>query len=193
MRFPAYAKTKPCRVEWLREVPENWEVKRGRFVIRTNPNSPVLRKLNPDNKVSFVPMEAIGVNGGLDLERSLILGDVSGGYTEFQDGDVIVAKITPCFENGKGALAYGLTNGAAYGTTELHVLRAGPKFDKRFLFYLTVSSAFRSLGEAEMYGAGGQKRVPPEFSKNFPSPVPPLEEQHAIAMSLIVKRTELIF
>ena len=139
-----------------------------------------LRELSSDDEVSFVPMEAVGEYGGLNLDQTRAIADVSSGHTEFEDGDVIVAKITPCFENGKGALAAGLTNGAAFGTTELHVLRAR-SVDRRFLFYLTISRAFRSNGEGEMYGAGGQKRVPPEFCKDFRVPLPTLEDQRVIA------------
>jgi len=180
----AYPKTKPSGVEWLGDVPEHWEVKRGRFAMRVNPSAPRLRSLKPEDEVSFVPMDAVGVGGGLSLEQSRILADIAGGYTEFQNGDVVVAKITPCFENGKAALADDLLNGAAYGTTELHVLRASPRLDCSFLFYVAISDTFRKLGESEMYGAGGQKRVPPEFSKDFRTPLPPLPEQTAIAAYL---------
>ena len=127
-----------------------------------------------------MPMEAVGVNGGLDLSKSRTVCDAVTGYTEFQDGDVIVAKITPCFENGKGALAQGLLNGAAYGTTELHVLRPGLLLNRKFLFYLTLTDLYRKLGASQMYGAGGQKRVPPEFNKDFRVPLPPLREQELI-------------
>ncbi len=121
------------------------------------------------------------LSGRLRLEQTQTIADVSSGYTEFDDGDVIVAKITPCFENGKGALAIGLVNGAAFGTTELHVLRSSYLLDRRFLFYFTISQFFRSTGEGEMYGAGGQKRVPPEFCENVRLPLPPVAEQRAIA------------
>lgn len=180
MRYPAYPRYKPSGIAWLGDVPEHWEVKRGRFVMNVNPITPRLRTLKPDDGVSFVPMEAVGVQGGLNLDQSRLLQDVSSGYTEFQDGDVVVAKITPCFENGKGAFATGLLNGAAYGTTELHVLRSKKTLDQRFLFYLTISDTFRKLGESEMYGAGGQKRVPPEFNKDFRTPLPPIPEQKEI-------------
>lgn len=100
-------------------------------------------------------MEAIGENGGLNLVSTKPLDEIGITYTEFQDGDVVVAKITPCFENGKAALAEGLTNGAAFGTTELHVLRPLPVLDRRLLFYLIISSVYRKTGEAEMHGAGG--------------------------------------
>jgi type I restriction enzyme S subunit len=168
-------------IPWLGKVPQHWQVKRGRFVMLVNPPAPRLRYLNPEEEVSFIPMEAVGVLGGLNLEQTRVIEDVTGGYTEFQDGDVIVAKITPCFENGKAALASGLANGAAYGTTELHVLRANINLDRRFLFYVAISDIFLKLGESEMYGAGGQKRVPPEFPKDFRMTVPPLAEQEAIA------------
>ena len=96
----------------------------------------------------------------------------------------MVAKITPCFENGKGALADGLVNGIAFGTTELHVLRVSEELDRKFTFYLTLADSFRNLGEYEMYGAGGQKRVPESFLSNLKHPIPPLPEQRAIAAFL---------
>ncbi len=182
MRWQPYPKYKPSGVEWLGEVPEHWEVKRGRFCMDVNPPSRRLRLLGPDDEVSFVPMEAVGEYGGINRGQTRVISDVGSGYTEFDDGDVVVAKITPCFENGKGALAVDLVNGAAFGTTELHVLRSGSNLERRFLFYFTISSVFRSIGEGSMYGAGGQKRVPPEFCKDIRLPLP-LEkaEQTAIA------------
>ena len=174
--YPAY---KDSGVEWLGEVPAHWEVKRGRFCAAVNPQS--LRSLHSDSEVSFVPMEAVGEYGGLNLDQTRSVFEVDSGYTEFKDGDVVVAKITPCFENGKGALAMGLLNGIGFGTTELHVLRPFANLDVRFLFYFSISQVFRSMGEGEMYGAGGQKRVPPEFCKDIQIPLPPVEEQNSIA------------
>ncbi|ARM31916.1 hypothetical protein B9H02_05105 [Prosthecochloris sp. HL-130-GSB] len=149
--------------------------------MKINPASPKLRSLKDDYEVTFVPMEALHEYGGLNVDRIKRKIDGSVGYTEFQEDDVVFAKITPCFENGKGSIASGLTNGVAYGTTELHVLRVSKCLDNRFLFYITVSDVFRQLGESEMYGAGGQKRVPPEFCKDFSVTYPPLSEQTAIA------------
>ncbi len=181
MKWPPYSVYKPSGVEWLGDVPEGWEVKRGRFCMDVNPRSKRLRELRPEDEVSFVPMEAVGEYGGIFLGQTRTISDVGSGYTEFDEGDVVVAKITPCFENGKGALAAGLFNGAAFGTTELHVLRVSSDLDRRFLFYFTISRPFRQTGEGEMYGAGGQKRVPPEFCENFPFPLPGTSEQSAIA------------
>ena len=184
-----YPQYKPSGIEWLGEVPAHWVVKRGRFCAEVNPQP--LRLLHPDSEVSFVPMEAIGEYGGLNLDQTRSVFEVDSGYTEFEDGDVVVAKITPCFENGKGALAIELLNGIGYGTTELHVLRPLENLDVRFLFYFSISQVFRSMGEGEMYGAGGQKRVPQTFCKNIQMPLPPVEEQIAIA-DFLDRETEKI-
>ena len=138
-------------------------------------------ELDPETEVSFVPMEAVREYGGIDLDSTKPLADVVEGYTYFHNGDVIVAKITPCFENGKGALATGLCNDVGFGTTELHVLRASFRVDPRFLLYLTFSDHFRQIGTASMYGAGGQKRISDDFIRDFRHPVPSLPDQHAIA------------
>ncbi|WP_167644697.1 restriction endonuclease subunit S [Mameliella alba] len=132
--------------------------------------------------VSFLPMEAVGENGELDLSQNREIGAVGNGYTYLRDGDVAYAKITPCFENGKAAEMAGLTEGIAFGTTELTVLR--PKPDKcfgRFLYWVIKSPEFSISGEATMTGAGGQKRVPDNFARNFEIACPPLPEQRAIA------------
>jgi type I restriction enzyme S subunit len=139
------------------------------------------QRLGESDQVSFVPMEAVGENGGLRLDIIKDKEAVEKGYTLFFDGDVIVAKITPCFENFKGALAADLHNGVAFGTTELHVLSPNNGLDGRFLFYLTMSHQFRIQGEAAMKGAAGQKRVPDEFIQNFRFAVPSLKEQKLIA------------
>ncbi|MCZ7600859.1 MAG: hypothetical protein M5U09_28240 [Gammaproteobacteria bacterium] len=102
MKLAPYPSYKPSGMEWLGDVPEHWGVKRGRFCCDINPPSARLRGLSSDQEVSFVPMEAIGEYGGLVLDQTRVIADVGSGYTEFEDGDVVVAKITPCFENGKG-------------------------------------------------------------------------------------------
>ncbi len=179
--YPAY---KESRVEWVGRLPSHWEVKRLKYVLKLNPSAAAVRNLGGSLEVSFLPMEAVGEYGGLDLTSVKPLAEVNSGYTYFGEGDIVVARITPCFENGKGALAAGLVNGIAFGTTELHVLRTRKAVDPRFLFYVSMSDAFRKLGEAEMYGAGGQKRVPESFVENLRHPLPPLAEQRAIASFL---------
>jgi type I restriction enzyme S subunit len=179
--YPAY---KPSGISWLGDVPSHWNPVRLRYRARINPTKSELNGAPATTDVSFVPMEAVREYGGLSLDQTRPLGEVSNGYTYFRDGDVITAKITPCFENGKGAIAGGLVNGIGFGTTELHVLRPHAALDRHFLFYVTISHAFRNLGVAEMYGAGGQKRVPEDFVRDFRQPIPPVDEQRAIAAFL---------
>ena len=170
--------------------PKGWTRRRMRFDIRVNPLKSKL-DLPPDTEVSFVPMDDVGELGGLDLNETRLLADVYKGYTYFSDSDVCIAKITPCFENRKGALANGLTNGIAFGTTELHVIRPLEHLDAKFLFYLTIADDFRSFGEAEMLGAGGQKRVPEDFIKDWATSIPPLRTQHRIAQFLDEKTARI--
>ena len=165
------------------DLPEGWTRRRLRFDVRLNPKKSSL-DMEPDELVSFIPMVAVGEYGGLDLDGVRELEDVYDGYTYFAEGDLCIAKITPCFENGKGALAEGLTNGVGFGTTELHVVRPGPKIDRRFLFYVSIADDFRKLGESEMYGAAGQKRIDESFIKDWVAPLPPLDTQRRIARFL---------
>lgn len=162
---------------------EGWTQRRLRFDATANPAKSEL-SLPGDADVSFVPMDVVGELGGLRLEENRTVDAVYDGYTYFRNGDVLVAKITPCFENGKGAVATGLTNGVGFGTTELHVLRPRETLDSRFLFYLTVTHDFRGFGTSEMLGAGGQKRVPEQFLKDWRPPLPSMELQRRIAAFL---------
>jgi type I restriction enzyme S subunit len=171
--------------------PEHWQARRLRFAVKLNPSKNEI-PLSDSELVSFVPMDAVGEYGGIRLDEDKELGEIGSGYTYFRDNDVVVAKITPCFENGKGAIAKGLTNECAFGTTELHVLRADLELlDPDFLFYLTVSNWFRDLGESEMYGAGGQKRVPEDFIKDLVTGLPPKTEQQAIVGFLNHKTAQI--
>ncbi|WP_218648427.1 restriction endonuclease subunit S [Neptunomonas phycophila] len=171
--------------------PEHWQAKRLRFAVKLNPSKNEI-PLSDSELISFVPMDAVGEYGGIRLDEDKELGEIGSGYTYFRDNDVVVAKITPCFENGKGAIAKGLTNECAFGTTELHVLRADLELlDPDFLFYLTVSDWFRDLGESEMYGAGGQKRVPEGFIKDLVTGLPPKTEQQAIVGFLNHKTAQI--
>ncbi len=180
-RFPPYPKYRDSSVEWLGEIPAHWDVSRLRFVVGTSISKKEVSHLAPETEVSFVPMEAVHEYGGIDLDSRKSLSEVVEGYTYFRNGDVIVAKITPCFENGKGALATDLCSAVGFGTTELHVLRPSSHVAPRFLLYLTFSDHFRRIGAASMYGAGGQKRISDEFIRNFRHPVPSLPEQRVIA------------
>ena len=185
-----YERYKDSGIPWLGKVPEHWEVKRLRFTVNLNPVKSEL-DIPEDTLVSFIPMEAVNFDKNLTLTEERNLDEVYKGYTYFKNGDVVLAKITPCFENGKSAIAQNLTNGIAFGTTELHVLRSQDSINNHFLYYLIKSDSFMKIGESEMYGAGGQKRVPEEFIKNFLIALPPYYEQTAIAHYLDTKLGEI--
>jgi type I restriction enzyme S subunit len=140
---------------------------RLKYLTAVNPTLPRNRVPLPNDEVTFLPMERIGENGELDLSLVRPAKEISQGYTAVLDGDVVIAKITPCFENGKGALCAALQGGVGFGTTELIVLRAKQLSDPLFLYWLTRSYEFRNWGEAEMTGSAGQKRVTEEFVSNF--------------------------
>src|SRR5660397_27725 len=180
----SHAPMKDSGVEWFGDVPEHWSPGRLRYRAKINSSRSELDGTPGTLDISFVPMESVHEYGGLSLDQTRPLAEVATGYTYFRDGDVLAAKITPCFENGKGSIAQDLVNGIGCGTTELHVLRPYASLGRRFLFYVTISHAFRHLGAGEMYGAGGQKRVPEDFFRNFRKPIPPLAEQRAIAALL---------
>ncbi|SEP19505.1 restriction endonuclease subunit S [Aquisalimonas asiatica] len=185
MSFSSYPEYKDSGVEWLGEVPAHWYVCRLRHAATLNPSKSAVRGLPEDTPVTFLPMDAVGQDGSLDLAVQRALGEVVDGYTYVRDGDVAYAKITPCFENGKSALIRGTWNGIAFGTTELTVLRPVPrKANPDYLFRVISSEPFRALGEASMYGAGGQKRVPDDFARDFTIAWPPLAEQRVIARFL---------
>ena len=170
MSFPQYPEYKDSGVEWLGEVPVHWQIKRMRFIATLNPSKSEVRHLPDTREVSFIPMEAVGEEGSLDLTQSRPIGDVIDGYTYFSEGDVTFAKIPPCFENGKGAIMRGLREEVGFGTTELTVARPNAtQVTGQYLYRVISSRPFRELGESHMYGAGGQKRVPDDFLRNFVS------------------------
>lgn len=149
-------------------------------VVEINPRLP--KGLEDSREVSFVPMAAVSEDGGIDLQETRNYGEVRKGFTNFQRGDVLLAKITPCFENGKSALADNLEHPIGFGSTEFHVLRAIPgKSDPRFLYHVVRSKQLLSLGQKSMKGAAGHKRVPAEFLVNFEIPDWSLDDQIRIA------------
>jgi type I restriction enzyme, S subunit len=169
----------------------SWRELRLRFLLNNHRSVEENNRLNQSREVTFLPMEAVSEHGELDLSIIRQKDEVEKGYTLFFDNDVLVAKITPCFENGKGALAHGLFGGVGYGTTELYVLNSGSDLLPKFLFYVTISDEFRINGEAAMKGAAGQKRVPNEFIQNFKIRLPQLDIQQKITDYLDRETTEI--
>jgi type I restriction enzyme S subunit len=165
----------------VKSVPSGWRETRLRYAALLNPSKAEARALPAGTEVSFLPMEAVREDGTFDLSQTRAVEEVAGGYTFFRNGDVLLAKITPCFENGKAALVDGLQSGFGFGSTEFHVLRARAGLDPQFLFYVTRSQPFMEQGTASMFGAGGQKRVPTDFLQDYRLMMPPVTEQRIIA------------
>ena len=142
-----------------------------------NPKRP--RDINDDLMVSFVPMPAVNEEGEIDCSDSRPYGEVRKGFTYFAENDVIFAKITPCMENGKGAVARGLSNGIASGSTEFHVLRPIEGVSNPYwLYIITMFDSFRIGARKVMTGTGGQLRVPIAYLENYPISLPPIELQN---------------
>lgn len=147
--------------------------------------NPKGKSLDDDCDVSFVPMQSVSEDGTVDVTTIRKYGEVKKGFTNFQDGDILFAKITPCMENGKGCIANGLKNGMGFGSTEFHVLR--PKSElvtSEWIYYLTSWPEFRKECEKNMTGSAGQKRVPKTFLENYQIDIPSLDEQDRITAQL---------
>jgi len=160
------------------EVPASWIWTRLSALGDTKPRNTCDDSL----KYSFVPMTFIPAGFGWDVRSEQRLwGDIKKGYTHFQDNDVVMAKITPCFENGKSAVMAGLYGGCGAGTTELHVFRPEIQdvYSRYVLIYLKTRG-FIDRGVPRMTGSAGQKRVPHDYFANSPLPLPPLAEQKRI-------------
>lgn len=145
------------------------------------PKSEARNKVSASSLVSFVPMEDMGIDVKfVQATQTKPLSAVVGSYTYFADGDVLLAKITPCFENGKLGIADGLKNGIGFGSSEYFVFRPDATVSKEWLYYFLSRETFRVEGAARMSGAVGHKRVSKEFIEDYPIPVPPLAEQQRI-------------
>ena len=143
-----------------------------------NPRRPSL-EIEDTDKVSFVPMPSVSENGYLQDVIDEEYGKVKKGFTYFENNDVLFAKITPCMENGKGAIAEGLTNNIGMGSTEFHVLRPIDGVSNPFwILTLTRLPIFRERAAKNMSGTGGQKRVPGKYLEGFMVGLPPIEEQN---------------
>lgn len=164
--------------------PDEWSVGTLTDFSDINPRLAQRSEMSADTPVSFIKMEDVSNNAVVRNIRTASYEQVSKGFTSFQDGDVLVAKITPCFENGKGGFAQGLRNGVGFGSTEFHVLRARTNSSPKFLYQFTTSDDFRLKGAVNMTGSAGQRRVPTDYLKTLDVAFPPLPEQQKIAAIL---------
>jgi type I restriction enzyme S subunit len=162
----------------------NWQIKKIDEVCILRPQKSEI-KLTKDDLVSFVPMEDMKVfSKDLNLHTDRKLSEVRDGYTYFANEDVLLAKITPCFENGKLGIARGLKNGIGFGSSEYFVFRSKGEILPDYLYYILSSDNFRDQGIKLMSGAVGHKRVPKEYVENFKISFPPIPEQKRIVKIL---------
>lgn len=145
-----------------------------------NPRRP--KNINKNGIYSFISMPSVSEHGDMDSSGHKSYEEVKTGFTYFQENDVLFAKITPCMENGKGAVARGLKNGIGFGSTEFHVLRPIDDISNPYWLYeITMQPQFRISAERQMTGTGGQRRVPVAFLENFPISIPPITFQNKFA------------
>lgn len=165
---------------------EGWTTKQlGDLCTIRPPKKEARARLNDNTEVGFLPMEDLGVRQqAVTTTQTKSLGEVYKGYTYFADGDVLLAKITPCFQNGKLGIARNLPNGVGFGSSEYFVLRSNGEILPEYLFYFLSQDSFTEGGIRQMSGAVGHQRVPPEYVASQEIPLPPLAEQKRIVAAL---------
>lgn len=164
---------------------ESWNETILKDVCKVNPKKIDINGLPDDLEVSFFPMASLSeIYGEITEPQTRLLKDVKNGFTNFSEGDVVFAKITPCMENGKSAIIGKLVNGLGYGTTEFYVLRCNENLYNRYLYHMVRDTSFRNKAKAVMSGAVGQQRVPKSFMENYPLDLPSVPEQIEIVRIL---------
>ena len=170
------AEMKDSGVEWIGEIPAHWAFRKMKQVAQFAPKCDFSR-LENDALITFAPMECI--RNGYFENRGKQLNTITGSYTPYSEGDIVFAKVTPCFENGNICIMKNLYSGVGLGSSELFVLRAR-SISTEYLFYYLQHPGFVQRACASMTGTGGLKRVSSDFIQNCPLPIPTEEEQGEI-------------
>jgi len=162
-------------VEWLGEVPEHWNISKVKYLAELTPKKTEVEALK-NKTCSFIPMEKLKKDL-LILDETRQISQVFDGYTYFKDEDLLVAKVTPCFENKNMVVARGLHNGVGFGSSEIYVLRPNLESLNDFLYYRLQEDILMEMATGAMTGAGGLKRVPSVFLNNVQLALPPMKER----------------
>ena len=180
-------KMKDSGIEWIGEIPKGWEVIRLKYLADFEPTCDT-SYLTDESKITYTPMECVK-NGGFE-NRSALYGNLSHTLTPFQNGDIAMAKVTPCFENGNIAIMNNLFSGFGLGSSELFIFR--PKsISTHYFFYWLQNKAFVARACSTMTGTGGLKRISPSFIRNCPVHYPSTDEQTKISDYLDAKCSEI--
>lgn len=153
--------------------------------VEINPLKTPILHIRDDDEVSFIPMTDVTESGRWINQQTRFYHEVKQGYSSFQEGDILFAKITPCTENGKGCLAVGLKDQVGFGSTEFHVLRVNEEADNIFIFQWSIFEKLRQKATASMTGSAGQQRVTAYFFSSYKIPKIPKAEQEKIAEVLL--------
>ena len=171
---------KDSGIEWIGEIPAEWTASKIKYCTEFAPSCNTSH-LSEDSLVTFTPMECI--KNGYFENREAHFSALSSSYTQYQDGDIVFAKVTPCFENGNIAIMQGLSAGVGFGSSELFVIRP-QSINTEFIFYYLQNDIFKQYACATMTGTGGLKRVSPTFVQNYSVFIPCNEEQLEIVRYL---------
>src|SRR5574344_2107774 len=178
-------KMKDSGIEWIGEIPENWDVTRIKNISVFCPS----KKEIVHEVIAYAPMECL--RNDILEHKEIESSKITSGLTYFEEGDIIMAKVTPCFENGNIAIAKGLKNGVGFGSSELFVFRNKESVANRYLFYSLQNVNLKQRCCATMTGTGGLKRVSPIYMVNTYIIVPSLPEQQNIASYLDAKCSDI--
>ena len=170
----------------LKALPIGWNWTKLGQVTEVNPSLQGKSDIDPDLEVQFIPMKLVDeVINNIHLEETRLFAEVQKrSYTYFAEGDVLFAKVTPCMENGKIAVARNLKNGIGYGSSEFHVFRCSPRISSQYLFYFLVQQRFRQDAMHAMTGAVGLRRVPKKYLEDYAIALPPILEQMQIVQEI---------
>ena len=171
---------KDSGIEWIGDIPVEWTASKIKYCTEFAPSCNTSH-LSEDSLVTFTPMECI--KNGYFENREAHFSALSSSYTQYQDGDIVFAKVTPCFENGNIAIMQGLSAGVGFGSSELFVIRP-QSINTEFIFYYLQNDIFKQYACATMTGTGGLKRVSPTFVRNYSIFIPCNEEQLEIVRYL---------
>ena len=181
-------KLKNSGIEWVKKIPESWGINKIKNICRFNPN--YTDEFKTIDECGYIPMDLLKF--GYAIPSKIKMSNASTGLTKFIDEDIIMAKVTPCFENGEIAIVDKLFNGVGLGSSELFVFNcSGNKVKKEFLFYLLQNILLKDRFTSTMIGVGGLKRVSPYYLKNSYIPIPSIEEQKNIIEYLNSKCIEI--